>query len=212
MKMKLVLATLLSMIPLLTVHGQNKTRFGVTVGPNAGQIQTSLTLTNLLWRYNAGIALEQQFTRNFALASELIYSRQGSRFSSTNGYVSDKYISAFDYINLPVLLRFRPKGERGFIEVGGQIGHLLSANSYHTSDKDRTFSSFQHTNKIDAGLTGGVGYRLGPHVVVDARYYYGIKPLRENYTAPDPQTGIPTNYRVEKLYNRVWSLNLSYYF
>lgn len=208
----MTLVVLLSIVTLLTTHGQNRTRFGVKAGVNAGQIQTSLTLTNLLWRYNAGMAFEQQFTRNFALASELIYTRQGSRFSSTNGYVSDKYISAFDYVTLPVLLRFRPKGERGFVEAGGQIGYLLSANSYHTSDKDRTFSSFQHTNKLDAGLTGGVGYRLGPHVVVDFRYYYGMKPLRENYTAPDPQTGIPTYYRVEKLYNRVWSANLSYYF
>ena len=200
------------MINLLTAHGQNGTRFGITVGANAGQVQTSLTLTNLLWRYNAGVTFEQQFTRNFALASELIYTRQGSRLSSTNGYVSDKYITAFDYIALPVLLRFRPKGERGFIEAGGQVGYLLSANGYHTSDKEKTFTDFQHTNKIDAGLTGGVGYPLGTHIVVDLRYYYGMRPLRENYTAPDPQTGIPTYYRVEKWYNRVWSLNLSYYF
>uniref|UniRef100_UPI00403FC232 outer membrane beta-barrel protein n=1 Tax=Spirosoma sp. SC4-14 TaxID=3128900 RepID=UPI00403FC232 len=93
----------------------------------------------------------------------------------------------------------------------GQAGYLLSANSYHSSDKEKTFTAFQHTNKIDAGLTGGVGYRLGTHLVADLRYYYGMRPLRENYTAADPQTGVPTYFRVEKWYNRVWLVNLTYY-
>lgn len=210
--MKLTLAILIFMIGSLAANGQDRTRFGITAGLNASQIQASLTHPNLLWRYNAGVAFEHQFTNNFALASELIYTRQGSSLSSNNNNVSDKYITAFDYITLPVLLRFRPKGERGFIEAGGQIGYLTSANGYRTSNRESTSSAFQHTNKIDAGLTGGIGYRLGKYIVVDLRYYHGMKPMRENYTAPAPQTGISTYYQVEKWYNRVWSLNFSYYF
>ncbi|MVM41808.1 outer membrane beta-barrel protein [Spirosoma sp. HMF3257] len=187
MKTKLKIVIFLSLINLLEGYGQTGTRFGITFGPSAGQVQASLTLNDILLRYKVGIAFEQQFTRNFALASELNYSRQGSRYTSTNGYVSDKYITAIDYISLPVLLRFRAKNERGFVEAGGQVGYLVSANSYHSSDKEKTFSVMQHTNKIDVGITGGVGYRLGSHVAVDLRYYYGMQPIRQNYTAPLPK-------------------------
>lgn len=217
MKTKFSSSLLLSVLCLsinLSANGQNKPRVGIVGGINASQIKTSTNLTNLLLRYNVGLAYEQQFSDKFALAGNFIYSKQGSSLKQAtlgNG-IKDKYITNFNYLALPVLLRFRPKGERTFIEAGGQIGYLIYNKSYNTSDKEKTTESFTHTRKVDAGMVGGVGYRLGKNVVIDARYYYGLKPLRKSFTAPDPQTGASVFYRTDRWYNRVWSLNFTYYF
>ncbi len=216
MKTGLFIALGLCLINLSTVYGQSATtyRFGISSGLNATQIQRSLTPTDLTWQYNAGGVLEQKFSPVIAIAYEILYSRQGSSLSTTNALIggTDRYIIAFDYASIPVILRFRPKGERAFVELGGQIGYLLNAKSYYASNKEKTLVSYAHTNKVDAGLTGGIGYRFGNHFVVDLRYFYGMNPILANYSAPDPQTSITTYYKVEKWYNRVSSLNIAYYF
>ncbi|GAB3223718.1 hypothetical protein GCM10027423_59040 [Spirosoma arcticum] len=116
-----------------------------------------------------------------------------------------------DYLALPIMLRIRPKGERVFLEVGGQLGYLLDDKFYFKSTPNQVVP-IQHTQPVDAGLTGGVGYRLGKHFVVDARYYYGMKPILTDFAVVNPQTGGSTLYVIENWYNRVYLLNLSYYF
>jgi hypothetical protein len=100
--------------------------------------------------------------------------------------------------------------ERVFLAVGGQLGYLVAGKFYFSSAPDRV-TSIAHTNKVDLGLTGGIGYRLGRHLVADLKYLHGMKPILGNFTAPNLQTGVLKYYRSEGWYNRVWSLNLSYY-
>ena len=220
MKKTLILSGLSLLFGLLTAHGQRMTtyRFGITGGLNANQIKNDGGLQGILWRYNVGISLEQRFSPAIALAYQLVYSRQGEsvnnnyRLSASSGTVSNKQIIIFDYVALPIMLRVRPKGERAFLEVGGQVGTLIHNDFYFTNPPSSVPPSpIQHLTKIDAGLTGGVGYRLGEHLVVDARYYYGMKPVLSDFSAINPQTGASTLYKREKWYNRVYLLNLSYY-
>jgi hypothetical protein len=201
------------LIGMVQANAQTKVsyRLGVTAGVNAAQLQQSSVRSHLLWRYNAGVALTQQISPRFGIAYELHYSRQGSSTPVTGTGGDDKVITAFDYVNLPVLFRYQPRSERGFIEVGGQGGYLLSGKGYFNSTPNQA-SRFSHTNKVDGGLIVGVGTRLGTHLVVDARYYHGLNQILTNYSAPDPITGVSTYYQVVKWYNRVWSLNLACFF
>ncbi|RYE12479.1 MAG: PorT family protein [Sphingobacteriaceae bacterium] len=185
-------------------------KFGLTSGVNAAQIKAS-TLSNLFWQYNAGVVLEQRFSPAIAVAYQLSYAKQGSSSLVTGLGGDDKIINELTYINLPVMLRFSRESKNFFLEAGGQVGYLLDGKGYFASSKNQA-TPFHHTHKIDAGLTGGIGYRLGNHLTIDARYYYGLNPILADYTAPDPATGILTFYRVSKWYNRVYSLNMSYYF
>lgn len=184
-------------------------RLGLTGGLNAAQLQQT-NRSRILWRYNAGVTVEQRLSSVFAVAAHVLYSRQGSSTPVTGLGGKDKLINAFDYVSLPIMVRYSPKTERAFFEVGGQGGYLFSAEGYFGSSKNQP-TTFRYVHNLDVGVTGGVGYRLSNRIVVDARYYHGIRPILANYTAPDPQTGSPTYYRVVKWYNRVWSLNLSYY-
>jgi hypothetical protein len=185
-------------------------KFGLTGGVNAAQLE-QVVRSHLLWRYNAGVALEQSLSPGISVAYQFIYSQQGSSTPLGGSSGSDKIVNTFNYISLPAMLRFSRRTNKLFFEIGGQGGYLLNGRGYFNSSKNQT-TVFQHTHKFDIGLTGGIGYRLGAHWVADARYYHGLEPILSDFTAPNPQTGIPTFYRVVKWYNRVWSLNMSYYF
>lgn len=192
-------------------------KVSLTGGVNAAQLRQELppllktVNSHLLWQYNAGIALEQRFSPHIALSYQLLYSKQGSSTPVSGSGGNDKVINQFDYISLPVMLRLNRGASKFFLEVGGQGGYLLEGKGYFGSSKNQA-STYHYVHRLDFGLTGGVGYKLSNHFVVDARYYYGLNPILADHTEPNPQTGIPTFYRVVKWYNRVSSLNLSYYF
>lgn len=221
MKTKLSIVLALYLVSLLNAYGQSPItyRLGVIGGANASQIKNNGGLQDILWRYNAGISLEQRFSPAVALAYELIYTRQGETVNndyyslSMGRTVQNKQVITFDYLALPIMLRVRPKGERAFLEIGGQVGRLITNDFYFTNPISPTpHAPLRNLNKLDWGLTGGIGYRLGKHFVLDARYYYGMKPMLSDFTTIDPQTGASILNRRDKWYNRVYSLNISYYF
>lgn len=187
-------------------YAQNKIRIGITGGLNASQIKTSTNLTDLLWKYNGGIAFARKVIGNLSLAGELVYSGQGSKLALNQ---NETYITHFDYIALPVLARFRPGGKHFFIQIGGKFGYLLNGREIYTNNSSP--NDLNHLRKWDAGAVGGVGYWLGEHVALDARYYYGMAGLIKKHTVTDPVTG-QTFYGTDKWNSRVWSLNLTYYF
>lgn len=192
-------------------------KVGLTGGVNAAQLRQvmpqlqQIVRSHLLWQYNAGLALEQRFSPHIALSYQLLYSKQGSSTPLTGSLGNDRVVNQFDYISLPIMLRLNRGASKFFLEVGGQGSYLVEGKGYFASSKNQA-STFHHVHRLDFGLTGGVGYRLSNHFVMDARYYHGLNPILADYTAPAPQTGIPTAYQVVKWYNRVYSMNLSYYF
>lgn len=208
---KIAFATILIMkATFLFAQSSIEYKFGVTSGLNASQIK-AFDRSDLLWQYNAGLTLEQKISPGISLSYQLLYTKQGSSNSVTGLSGSDKIINELNYLNVPIMLRLNRGSKRFFLEVGGQVGYLLDGKGYFKSSKDQ-FSPFHHTHKVDFGLTGGIGYRMGNHFVIDSRYYHGLNTILSDYTAPDPATGTPTFYRVSRWYNRTYSLNLSYYF
>lgn len=216
MKAKLSMVLALCLMSTVIAYSQTKInyRFGLTSGLNAALIKNSSGIQSFRWSYNAGLSLEQRFSPSFALAYQLLYSRQGEtvdlKFGGTGPTVGHQFIT-FDYITLPIMFRIRPKGERVFLELGGQVGSLVN-NYIRITDPFNQERRFESTHQLDVGLTGGLGYRFGKHIVVDSRYYYGLKPILADFTSVNAQTGVATLNRVDKWYNRVYSLNLSYYF
>jgi hypothetical protein len=189
-----------------TCYGQHNIRIGITGGPSAAQIKTSTNLTNLIWKYNAGIAFTGTVIGNLSLAVELVYSRQGSRLALNQ---NQTYTTHFDYIALPVLARFKPNGKQLFIQTGGKLGYLVNSSDKYTNSNSP--SDLSNLRKWDAGAMGGVGTWLGKHTVIDFRYYHGMAGLIKKHAIVDPITG-KTFFGADKWNHRVWSVNLTYYF
>lgn len=185
---------------------QNNMRYGVTGGLNLSRVKTSINLTDPLWTYRVGLALEMDFSDNLSLAGELVYSRQGG---SVDNVFSGKYITKFDYLAAPIIARYRPGGKNFFIQAGGRIGFLVHNNEIYTHNDSE--GSLDHLRSLDAGILGGIGYRLGNHFVVDARYYHGLTTMYKKHWVLDPITLEPIFYASPKSFNRVWSLNLTFY-
>ncbi|MCX6214583.1 porin family protein [Spirosoma sp.] len=213
---KLIILSGLYLLNNLPISGQHRIdyRFGLIGGLNAALIQKSTGIQNIRWRYNMGLTLEQRFSPTVSLVYQLLYSRQGEtvnlKYGGTGPTIGHQYIT-FDYMTLPIMVRFRPKGEQVFLELGGQVSTLVN-NYIYITDPFNQGKPFDNVNQLDVGFTGGLGYRFGKHIVVDTRYYHGTKPILSDFTVVNPQSGVPTLYRQEKWFNRVYSLNLSYYF
>ena len=190
--------------------------FGLTGGGNAGLIKNQGGNKTILWRYNIGLTAEGRLAETIRLTGQLIYSQQGEHvtlrsYSVFTGNTTEEQFIHFDYINLPLILCIQPKGEWVFIQAGAQVGYLIGNRLYEASRPGQV-RRVEYTQPVDIGLTGGLGYRLGKHLVVDVRYYYGLKSILEDYTQVVPLTGGLTLAGNDKWYNRVLSVNLSCYF
>ncbi|AUD04111.1 porin family protein [Spirosoma pollinicola] len=208
MKGKLIVLLLILTAFKQPIVAQPRLRFGLLGGLNGNLIHATYLGPNSeskpRWDYTTGVSVDHWLTSSLTLGYNLLYSRQGGAelITSKIGYGSTKMMTEFSYLTLPVMVRYHLGGGRFFISGGPQIGYLLKAKWYAAGFESSAQSwDLAYMRRFDVGLTGGLGYRLGRHVVLESRYYYGLNPFNET----DPQT----NY---KEYNRTWASNLVYYF
>ena len=112
------------------------TRFGVKAGLNYSSIVGDLT-DGIKFRFSGhgGVFIESEFTYNFSLQAELLYSSQGFQFSSdllaleNNGGTFDendfRTNVQLNYLTLPILGKFA-LNDRLDVEFGPQFGFLLN--------------------------------------------------------------------------------------
>jgi len=90
------------------------------------------------------------------------------------------YSQRISYFIVPVLLKYNFKNHI-YLEAGPQAGLMHKAWVEFRSDNDGTESRIRQHNKdmiqrIDAGFSGGLGYRLhkGEGMTIGLRYYFGL--------------------------------------
>lgn len=93
-----------------------------------------------------------------------------------NGYIERK----MSYFNVPVLMKYTFKN-RIFVEAGPQFGLLYKASDAFKNKIDGNDLSYskdvrKEFHPLDAGLVGGIGYRIkkGFGMNLAIRYYYGF--------------------------------------
>lgn len=90
------------------------------------------------------------------------------------------YSQRLNYFLVPALMRYNFPS-RIYLEAGPQFGLMYKASVDFNSSSDekeaviRQFNT-DKINKIDAGISGGIGYRLSPRkgMSLGLRYYYGF--------------------------------------
>jgi hypothetical protein len=105
----------------------------------------------------------------------IIYSMQGGKYESSDyipggNYSTTSRTSRLNYLNFPVLLRYRKAINGFFAEAGLQPGLLLSAK-----DKGSTTTDIkEELNKFDVGIPVGVGYKFKNKFGVGLRFTPGL--------------------------------------
>jgi hypothetical protein len=190
------------------------------IGPKIGLTNTVLVSQlgsyKSLYKFAVGVAAEHRLTQHFSLSYEFFYGRQGGYYSVT-GLVSpgvtgtDRIYKIYDVLNFPVLVRFYPKERTFFVEAGGQFGYVISNEDYYQSNRSGSYTN-KDINRTDFSLLAGVGYNFGKKICINFRYCRGRVPIYPSYDTSDPTTGVVTHHKVIGIYNRVLSLNLTYFF
>lgn len=137
----------------------------------------------------AGIEVEKQLAKGFAVSGGMLYSMQGFRYENsdeTNGdtrSVFKDHSQRLHYINVPVLAVFNG-GLQGFsLKAGVQVGYLIGSRwevtlqeysrqdgSWHqTFDKTEDADTKWMYHKFDVSFPVGVGYEFN-RFAVDLRY------------------------------------------
>jgi hypothetical protein len=93
---------------------------------------------------HAGVYASALLSKDFSLASELLYSNKGVKAGNRIN---------LNYINLPVLIQYN-LSQKSLIEGGPEIGYLFSARSRY-GNLSNTWN-----NKLDVGFDAGVQYLI----------------------------------------------------
>lgn len=161
---------------------------------------------NPAWLINTGLRVKS----NMGGDNLPVYSLNNTTIDSLfkDGYVTRNV----GYFYVPILVKYRFKNNL-YIEAGFQAGLKHSANDIFKKklidEDDLTYTVKTQDNYkwLDAGLTGGVGYRLmgGKGMNVGARVYYGLVNVNANSQFPDQMNmayylnvGIPIGKKPEK--------------
>lgn len=174
-----------------TLHAQS-INFGAKAGLNIAFFNTTADTDGTKPRigYHIGAMLELGLIDKFAIQPEILYSTQGYAIGKQQevpilGKVDIKSVTKFDYLNIPIMLKFFPI-EGLSLEAGPQIGFLVNAK-LKTSVNDETKTiDFEDVvksiavgtdayklNKFDYGVNFGLGYKISS-LSLGIRYNLGL--------------------------------------
>jgi Outer membrane protein beta-barrel domain len=170
--MRKVLFGLTLLIATTAVKAQHA-EFGIKGGLNASKFSNeSGSDYKLHPSFHVGILEHIHITKSFAIQPEVMYSGQGTKFSTGN---ADSRFN-LGYINVPVLFQLMTKSGFRF-ETGPQIGFLVNAKAKTGSIKTDIKSSFKST---DFAWAFGVGYITPSKFGFDIRYNAGIADISKS--------------------------------
>ncbi len=174
---KLFLAAAL-LLALTAVQAQ--IRFGIKGGVNFSDLNGDIA-TSTRTGFHVGAIVEIKASPTFSIQPELVYSAQGAKITSS----ALREIN-YNYITVPVLLKYYVITDALSIEAGPQFAFLVNDNV------GQTFK----TKSFDFGAVGGVGLNITKSFFTQAHYVMGL-----SNTTSDA-----------KITNRVIQLSLGYEF
>lgn len=147
---------------------------------------------NLKGGFHGGVFAASALSEKIQLAVELQYAKRGvSAIENIN----------LHYINLSLLPQYR-FADHFFVELGPELGYLVSANSRYGNVGNIW------NNKLDIGLDAGIHAELSDKIGVGLRYYAGFSSVVDAGESRDINN-FPTGETI-KFQNRALQLSLYY--
>jgi len=161
--------------------------------------------------FSTGIFAAVPLGGGIFISPELVYTIKGAKYTGANQFYSYAYKDNLGYINLPLLLKFKPSQAAGLnIYAGPEFGYLVSAKDkssgsigpYSGSSESNVYKNFK---PFDLDLDFGLGFDFSRNVGIDARYSLGLVNISKNY-------GSGTINNNTSLKNRSFEFGLRYSF
>lgn len=156
-------------------------KFGVRGGVNlSNMFVDDVSDENMKVGINIGVFAKLPLTKGFSIQPELNYSSKGAKETYNNLLEGEgEYRFNLNYIELPVLAVVN-LGKNFNIHGGPYIAYLASVNIKDMND-DGTIDDIadlnaENFNRIDYGLSGGLGVDIG-NFGIGARYNYGLREI-----------------------------------
>jgi hypothetical protein len=220
MKKQILLIAALS-ISLLS-FAQSKTSFGVRAGVSyAGLRGDAMNSLNDLVGYTNGWVTSKDrvgffaggfadipLTNSVSLEPGIYYTQKGYIMKGELGIKGIEFLGAnakaalnTHYIDVPVLLKANVGGLQLF--AGPQFSYLAKADLRTTAGAfgfnvyDKTYDATDQINRLDASLTGGIGYQFSSGLNIMASYDHGLSKVdaEKRYNAYNRSVKIGVGFR-----------------
>src|SRR5690554_6814940 len=174
---KLVLSALAVCALSGSAIAQQEVKFGPKAGVNFANL-SNLDNSEMKTGFHVGAVAEIKFNDKFSIQPELLYSAQGTKFTSNNSEVKLNN----DYINIPIMAKYYIVD--GFsVEAGPQVGFLTKAEQEGTFGNLTGKTDVKDRYKsVDFGVNFGLAYDLPNGFFANARYNLGLSKVGEDYT------------------------------
>ena len=215
------------------VSFSQETKFGAKVGFNIAKLTGDFpagTSSEVLTGLHIGVLAEIGINQKFAFQPELLLSTQGGEIITTEFYEGGNrerfsQTPKLTYLNLPLMFKYEVVKKLN-VEVGPQIGYLLSAKSdleYSDTGNPQNNSSVEvdlikdgvylfggdyiqvdaNANRVDFGLNVGASYDFTSRFFVQARYTIGLSNIDKD---------AKNNAEIMKTKNSVFQFSAGYKF
>ena len=190
---KLIIFTVIALFGFVPANAQD-INFGAKAGVNISSINgDEVESFDSRTGFHVGFVAEIVISETFSFQPELLYSAQGADYSE-DGFESFEGSVKLNYLNVPLMAKFYV-GEGFSLEVGPQIGLLLSATDEGESDGFSYDEDIKEYLKgIDFGVNVGVGYKLEGGLNFGARYNLGLSDVNDEYEEGEYKNGVIQAY------------------
>lgn len=165
-----------------------KADFGVKVGLNIANLngyQDTFVDSKPIAGISAGVFAEFPLSETLAFQPEVLFSTQGGEYNFTKGEYSEKTNIKLNYVNVPLMFKYKQKGLN--VEFGPQLGVAVlgsirvEGNNGFTPTESTKVDMFKKENyskkigsRYDFGLNFGLSYDFTRNVFASARYTWGL--------------------------------------
>lgn len=173
-------------------------RHNLAVGFNGGMNYSNVSFQptvkqNGLMGITGGVTAryisEKYFSMICGAQVELNYSQRGwdEQYQLADGSkdTSRKYVRKMNYLEIPFMAHLafgKDRGAQVFLNLGPQVGLMLSDSEEKSGDWEDIPASPQHGKKIekkfDYGIVGGLGLEIrtkrAGNFLIEGRYYFGL--------------------------------------
>ncbi|MCQ2112713.1 MAG: PorT family protein [Bacteroidaceae bacterium] len=182
--------------------GEKRTDF--SIGFNAGFMMNKMDIQPRIKQsyknfptigFTARYVCEKYFTSICAVQIEANYANLGWKEFIEDG-TGNTYSRDLSYIQIPMLMQmgwgYEEKGCKFIFEAGPQIGINIGSTEHfgggewdpsHRPNNVYQQYGMEVDNKVDYGITGGLGVELSTpigHFLLSGRYYYGLGDVFDN--------------------------------